>query len=100
MTLIVFAQENYAQYADFVNQHESSTPYHSLAWVKAVESSYGYSPKVLGLFDENKLVAVLPCVLITSLKGSRVLCSLPYCDLGGALATEPHQKDSIFKSLL
>jgi FemAB-related protein (PEP-CTERM system-associated) len=56
------------------------------AWKQAVETSYGHKTFYLGAFDDNRLVGVLPLVLIKPPLGYRCLVSLPYCDYGGLLA--------------
>lgn len=86
MTLIHFSIENISEYQSFVDQHPQATPYHASAWGLAVEKSYGFGIKYFGLTQNDQLVAVMPGVLMKTLKGKRSLCSLPYCDMGGVLA--------------
>lgn len=97
MTLIHFTKENISDYQSFVDQSPHATPYHSSAWGLAVEKSYGFNIEYLGLSLNNELTAVLPAVLMKTLKGKRLLCSLPYCDMGGILADTPADRDTLKK---
>lgn len=65
--------------------------FHSSAWARTLQISYGYSPLYLALFDGDELKAALPLMEIKSLlTGSRGV-SLPFSDYSGPLAdTEDH----------
>jgi FemAB-related protein (PEP-CTERM system-associated) len=86
MNLHEFTSFDIADYQHFVDTHPHATAYHNKAWGEAVASAYGFTPKYFALQHNSEHVAVLPCVLMRSLKGKANLCSLPYCDLGGVLA--------------
>jgi len=86
MTLRHFNISNISEYQSFVDQNSDSTPYHASAWGIAVEKSYGFAIRYFGLMQSDELVAVMPAILMKTLKGKHLLCSLPYCDMGGILA--------------
>ena len=95
MTLSHFSAANITEYQSFVDEHPHATPYHASAWGMAVEKSYGFSARYFGLMANNELVAVMPGVLMKTLKGKRLLCSLPYCDMGGILADTQADADAL-----
>lgn len=83
-----FTLSDIADYQRFVDKHEHATAYHHKAWGEAVSSAYGFAPKYFALQHNSKILAVMPCVLMKTLRGRANLCSLPYCDLGGILAND------------
>lgn len=95
MILRHFSASNISEYQSFVDNHPSATPYHASAWGIAVEKSYGFNLRYFGLTVNNELVAVMPGVLMKTLKGKRLLCSLPYCDMGGILADTDVDGDAL-----
>ncbi|MFT6269544.1 MAG: FemAB-related protein (PEP-CTERM system-associated) [Alphaproteobacteria bacterium] len=90
-----FTPSDIADYQRFVDKHEHATAYHNKAWGEAVASAYGFMPKYFGLKCNGEIVAVMPCVLMKTLKGKTNLCSLPYCDLGGVLATNSESANEL-----
>lgn len=70
----------------YVQSHPSHSPYHLSGWGRAVSKSYKHRPVYIAAFEQGVIVGVLPLVVFSvPFKGSQ-LCSLPFCDLGGALA--------------
>lgn len=93
-------QQNWNAY---INQHLNATPYHNFAWVRSVESAYGHkNASVLATIkhgEHEKIVGVLPAVKMQiPFKGAR-LCSLPYCDVGFALADNDDIRDQLLTQL-
>ena len=74
---------------DFVAEKPVSSPYHFFAWKTAVEKSYGHKCLYLMARENQKLLGVLPLILIKPPLGKSCLVSLPFCDTGGALAESP-----------
>lgn len=95
MSLHIFCDNDLIEYQSFVNTSENASPYHNCAWGQAVKDAYGFDMYYFGLRSEQQLVAVMPAVLMRSLKGKRVLCSLPYCDMGGVLATDEQSAERL-----
>jgi FemAB-related protein (PEP-CTERM system-associated) len=95
MTLSHFSASNISDYQSFVDNHPNATPYHESAWGLAVEKSYGFNIQYFGLAKNNEIVAVMPGVLMKTLKGKRLLCSLPYCDMGGILADTDTDREAL-----
>lgn len=99
MTLSHFSLANIDEYQSFVDHHPQATPYHASAWGIAVQKSYGFPISYFGFKQKGKIVAVMPGVLMKTLKGKPSLCSLPYCDMGGILANT-HSDGEALKTLV
>jgi FemAB-related protein (PEP-CTERM system-associated) len=82
----VISSADYQAWDPYICAHATAGVYLTTAWKQAVETSYGHKTFYLGAFDGNRLVGVLPLVLIKPPLGQRCLVSLPYCDYGGILA--------------
>jgi hypothetical protein len=66
---------------DFVNRQNQSTIFHTSAWAKVIQESYGYIPYYYVIEDDTKqLKAAIPFHFINSwLTGKRMIC-LPFSD--------------------
>jgi FemAB-related protein (PEP-CTERM system-associated) len=81
---------------DFVQRHPESSPYHLYAWAAAVEAAYGFKNVNLIAEIENRVVGVLPLVIMNIPLMRPTIIALPYCDIGGVLAED----DMIKKALV
>lgn len=99
MTLHEFTSSDMAQYQDFVESQHGATAYHNKAWGEAVASAYGFTPKYYALKHNDTIKAVIPCVLMKTLKGKLNLCSLPYCDLGGIIALDAQSEEQLTQQI-
>ncbi len=88
------------QYQEFVLSTEHASPYHNNAWGKAVTRAYGFTQHNLGFYEGDKLIAVLPVVLMKAPMGKEKLCSLPYCDFGGILCKDSSDFESVETALI
>lgn len=79
----------------YVTQHPSHTPYHLLGWGKSVTEAYKQPVRYVAAFENGKIVGVLPVSEFKNLNGKKDLCSMPYCDLGGALANDDETKQAL-----
>lgn len=71
----------------YVEAHGNASPYHRFAWLTALEKGYGTATRRVVAEDSRGAIrGVLPAALVKRPFGRGRLCSLPYCDLGGALA--------------
>ncbi|MBT3137297.1 FemAB family PEP-CTERM system-associated protein [Alteromonas sp. ALT199] len=86
---------------DYVSNHNNATAYHRFAWQEAVQSAYNH--KVMGLIarssETKQVVGVLPAVLMTTPLMGKKLCSLPYCDVGYAIADSDEIQDQLVEHL-
>lgn len=80
--------EEIGQWNDYVFNHSRATPYHLHAWLQSIERAYHHQITALMAEDGNEIVGVLPIVIMRMPIVSNQAVSLPYCDLGGALAND------------
>jgi len=70
----------------YVHAHPQATAYHNFAWVESVEQAYGHPNTSLIASHNTQVVGVLPVTKMQIPFAGQSLCSLPFCDLGHALA--------------
>lgn len=70
-----------------VRSAPDGSPFHLLAWRRAVESAFGHRSHYLMATDGNGVEGVLPLFEVRGLSGGRGLISVPYGVYGGACAT-------------
>lgn len=77
-----------AGWDEYVSRHPDGTGYHRLAWLQSIANAYGHRPWCLVAYSPaGDLVGVLPvCEFRVPLLGAH-WTSLPFCDLGGPLAS-------------
>jgi FemAB-related protein (PEP-CTERM system-associated) len=75
-----------SEYDQYVAGHPQATPYHSSAWLHAIQRAYGHTGWLITVHHNGGLCGVLPLVEVKPPLGARRLVSLPFCDLGGVLA--------------
>ncbi len=81
---------------NYVVNHGGATPYHDYAWKQSIEHAYGFAcPYLLAQDDAGSISGVLPLVKITAPMMTGKLCSLPYCDLGGCLASDQQTENRL-----
>src|SRR6267143_909445 len=67
----------------FVRSMPGGSPFHLLAWKRAVETSFGHRPHYLMAIGEHGIEGVLPLFEVRGLLGGRGLISVPYGVYGG-----------------
>jgi len=67
----------------FVRSAAGGSPFHLLAWKRAVETSFGHRPHYLMAVGEGGIEGVLPLFEVRGLLGGRGLISVPYAVYGG-----------------
>jgi FemAB-related protein (PEP-CTERM system-associated) len=88
----------------YVACHPQATPYHDFAWASSVQGAYKHRNSSLLALQTSEngqqhVVGVLPAVSMhIPLVGSK-LCSLPFCDVGYALADSDTIRDSLIATL-
>jgi FemAB-related protein (PEP-CTERM system-associated) len=70
----------------FVRAHPDGNAYQLAAWRRAVADAYGYPGQVLVAQRGSALAGILPLCQVARPLGRPRWISLPFCDLGGALA--------------
>lgn len=83
----------------YVHAHPQATAYHNFAWVESVEQAYRHPNVSLIALDDDKVVGVLPVVKMQIPLSGQFLCSLPFCDLGHALADNEQVTTTLLEQL-
>lgn len=79
---------DYAAWDLFTEKHPNASPYHLIAWKRAIEDAYSHKCFYLIAEHNSKIVGILPLVKVSPPFMTGSICSLPFCDIGGALVTE------------
>src|SRR5213595_3507152 len=70
----------------FVRSMPGGSPFHLVAWKRAVESSFGHRPHYVMAVGEHGIEGVLPLFEVRGLLGGRGLISVAYGVYGGICA--------------
>jgi FemAB-related protein (PEP-CTERM system-associated) len=73
----------------FVGAHPLATHYHLSGWGEIIERVYRYPGLYFSAWDEDRLVGVVPMVLLGGLLRRKSFVSMPYLDYGGICADTP-----------
>ena len=92
--------EEIAQWDDYVCNHSLATPYHLYAWLLSVERAYRHKSTALMAKSGNKVLGILPIVVMRMPVVSDKASSLPYCDLGGVLADDENINEQLVTSAI
>ncbi len=95
-----FSDNDSYQWNKFVNNHNDSTFYHLYEWRKIYEESYRLKTYYLGFYLVDKLVGILPIVIINRPLSKPFAVSLPFSNYAGLLIEQPSSKEIIFESLI
>jgi serine/alanine adding enzyme len=71
---------------NYVDSHPGRTFGHGWHWSQVLGKAFGVLPRYCVAVDENKIVGILPAVLMKSRLFGRFMISLPWLDYGGPLA--------------
>ncbi|GBE17394.1 femAB family protein [bacterium BMS3Abin15] len=85
----------------FVQKQPGASPYHLIAWKKAVETAYGHKTYYLIAEENGQVSGVLPLVYFKLPVLSGYFVSTPFCDFGDALVSDDSAKEKlIMKAVL
>lgn len=73
---------------EYVLSHPEHSPYHLSAWGKATGEAYNQTCLFIAAKKSEQLVGILPLVKFKQPFKTETLCSLPFCDIGGVLASD------------
>lgn len=87
-----------ARWDSFVSTHDRATPYHTLAWRRALEQVFGYEPDFRLVVDErDEVVAAVPGFRTSDLVGHTVVN--PFCEYGYPLLAEGADPEPVLEAL-
>jgi FemAB-related protein (PEP-CTERM system-associated) len=79
----------------FVRSAPGGSPFHLVAWKRAVEATFGHRPHYLMALRGNGVEGVLPLFEVRGLFGGRALVSVPYGVYGGICASAPEARQAL-----
>src|SRR5262245_12533875 len=71
----------------FVRSTPGGSPFHLVAWKRAVETAFGHRPHYVMAVGEHGIEGALPLFEVPGLMGGRGLISVPYGVYGGICAS-------------
>ena len=95
ITIRLVDDQESLKWDEFVLSHPASSPYHLIAWKKAIESAYGHKCIYLMAGSENGILGVLPIVHLRFPSIVNEMVSLPFCDVGNCIAEDEKVQDSL-----
>ncbi|MFQ5560172.1 MAG: FemAB family XrtA/PEP-CTERM system-associated protein [Nitrospinota bacterium] len=95
MSIRLASEEDRDVWNGFVDKHPYATPYHDFSWRELLEETYGHKCFYLLAEREGRVSGVLPMILVKPPFLGGTLVSLPFCDIGGALALDDDVKSSL-----
>lgn len=74
------------------------SPYQHSAWRRAVAQAYGYTSGVVVYKDQAQILGFIAFSLVKNPLGQVKAVSLPYCDMGGVVATSAPVADALLEA--
>ena len=72
-----------------------ATPFHSTAWIRSLEKSFGYESRSIYAERGGEITGVLPLFLVSNWVIGRCLISTPFADYGGVCAVDEESANSL-----
>ncbi|HET8579233.1 MAG TPA: FemAB family XrtA/PEP-CTERM system-associated protein [Methylomirabilota bacterium] len=82
----------------FVRSNTYGSPFHLLAWKRAIETAFGHRSHYLVATGPGGVEGVLPLFEVPGLLGGRGLISVPYGVYGGICATTPEARTALLEA--
>ena len=74
-----------------------ATPFHTTAWMRALERAFGYTSRSIYSERNGKITGVLPLFLISNWVLGRCLMSSPFADYGGICAADRESTEALLE---
>ncbi len=100
MTVRTILHDDSARWDSFVDGHERATPFHLYNWKAVFENAYSLEAPYIGAFLDDRLVAILPAVVIRLPFKSASAVSLPFCNYAGWLFDPEADREIVKKEML
>jgi FemAB-related protein (PEP-CTERM system-associated) len=84
----------------FLAAQAAGSFYHRFAWKTINEQNFGHQTFFLAAQRGDRIVAVLPLVLVSSRLFGRILCSMPFVNYGGPCGTDPEAMTLLLDELV
>jgi FemAB-related protein (PEP-CTERM system-associated) len=79
----------------FLAVSERATPFHSTAWMRALQTTFKYQNRSLYVERAGQITGVLPLFLVSNWIVGRCLISSPFADYGGVCAQDEESADAL-----
>ncbi len=86
--VVEYEHRYWKQWSAFVDKTVTSTIAHQIGWKEVMQTGLGHKPKYLIALDNDKVMGVLPLVIMKVFWGPRYAISLPWIDYGGVCADD------------
>ena len=90
-----FRPEIADKWENFVASSPQATPFHSIAWIRALEKTFAYENRSFVATRSGKITGVLPLFMISNWIMGRCLISTPFADYGGICAEDEESADAL-----
>src|SRR5208337_5470583 len=79
----------------FILSNSQGTPFHSTAWMRALQRSFDYENRSFYTERNGKITGVLPLFLVSNWIIGRCLISTPFADYGGICVEDEESADAL-----
>ena len=90
-----FSSEIAGEWDQFISRNPQGTPFHSTAWMRALERTFDYENRSFYAQRDGKITGVLPLFLVSNWIVGRCLISTPFADYGGVCAEDEESADAL-----
>jgi FemAB-related protein (PEP-CTERM system-associated) len=90
-----FSSEIAGEWDHFIASNPQATPFHSTAWMRALQKTFGYENRSFIATRNGKITGVLPLFLVSNWIVGRCLISTPFADYGGICAQDEESADAL-----
>lgn len=80
---------------EFAASHKLGSPFHTCAWKRAIERTFGFRAYYLLAERDGRVAGVLPLFLVKNLLSGKTLISTPYAVYGGVLAVDDEARETL-----
>src|SRR5271166_6121852 len=95
VTIKDFSSEIADEWDLFIASSPQATPFHSTAWMRALEKTFGYENRSFFATRDGRITGVLPLFLVSNWIVGRCLISTPFADYGGICAEDEESADAL-----
>jgi len=100
VTIKDFCPEVVHKWDHFLALHPQATPFHSTAWMRALQRTFGYDNRSFLVIRDGRVTGVLPLFFISNWIVGRCLISIPFADYGGICAADEESADALVEHAL
>jgi FemAB-related protein (PEP-CTERM system-associated) len=90
-----FGSEIATEWDQFIASNPQGTPFHTTAWMRALQKTFSYLNTSLYTEREGKITGVLPLFLASNWIIGRCLISIPFADYGGICAEDEESANAL-----